>query len=112
MSTRCRIAIKNNDGSYKSIYCHHDGYPSGVGHILKNYYTKKKKIGQLLALNDISSLGETLDYESTIDYNRFRDEDTHSEISETLEDLIILSKECWAEYLYIFENNDWTIKEI
>ena len=38
MSTRSRIAIKQNDGTYKSIYCHSDGYLEHNGYILYNYY--------------------------------------------------------------------------
>ena len=31
MSTRSRIAAVFPDGTFKSIYCHYDGYPAGVG---------------------------------------------------------------------------------
>ena len=31
MSTRSNIGIINADGSVTAIYCHNDGYPSGVG---------------------------------------------------------------------------------
>jgi hypothetical protein len=30
MSTRSRIAIENQNGSVTSVYCHFDGYISGV----------------------------------------------------------------------------------
>jgi len=35
MATRSRIAIENQDGTVTSIYCHFDGYLSGVGKLLK-----------------------------------------------------------------------------
>jgi hypothetical protein len=40
MSTRSRIAIENQNGSVTSIYCHFDGYISGVGKTIKRIYTQ------------------------------------------------------------------------
>lgn len=57
MSTRCTIAMKNDDGTLTAIYCHHDGYLSGVGKTLLNYYQDPRKVRQLMELGDISSLG-------------------------------------------------------
>lgn len=128
MATRCRIAIKNEDGTYNSIYCHNDGYPEGVGRTLRNYYTDEQKVRDLLALGDISSLGKTLDYkktfgddgfdisslakdEGTTDYNRWRNEGTHSLHSDNIDDLRDLAMDSGAEYLYIFKNGSWKIEE-
>ena len=36
MATRSLIAVQNADGTFLSIYCHWDGYPSGVGKDLLN----------------------------------------------------------------------------
>lgn len=57
MSTRCRIGILESDGKVKSIYCHHDGYPKGVGEILKIHYNNPDDVEKLIALGDISILG-------------------------------------------------------
>lgn len=59
MSTNATIAIKNDNGTYTSIYLHWDGYPSGAGKILADYYADEKEIRKLLALGDLSSLGFT-----------------------------------------------------
>jgi hypothetical protein len=56
MSTRSRIGIENQDGTTTSIYCHFDGYISGVGKLLKEYYTTQAKVKALIKLGDISSL--------------------------------------------------------
>jgi hypothetical protein len=40
MSTRARIAIENDDGSFTSIYTHWDGYVGHHGPILLNHYSK------------------------------------------------------------------------
>ena len=61
MSTRCRIAIEQEDGTIKSIYCHHDGYKSGVGKTLRTHYTNPDKVQALIALGDISTLGTFYD---------------------------------------------------
>jgi hypothetical protein len=59
MSTRSRIGILNDDRSVTSIYCHFDGYPSGVGAILVAHYHDTVKVRELISLGDISSLGAT-----------------------------------------------------
>lgn len=61
MSTRSRIAIEQSDGTIKSVYCHSDGYPEGVGAILKKHYTDPEKIEKLLELGDLSRLGTFYD---------------------------------------------------
>jgi len=75
MSTRSRIAIETKSGTVKSIYCHFDGYVSGVGKTLYNHYDKEK-LEKLIELGDISSLGEST--ENTVAYHRDRGEDLHS----------------------------------
>jgi hypothetical protein len=57
MSTRSRIGLELPSGQVRSIYCHNDGYPTGVGRVLSEHYIKVKKINSLLNLGDISSLG-------------------------------------------------------
>lgn len=57
MSTRSLIGIKNDD-RVKYIYCHNDGYLEGVGKTLTTYYKDKETVEKLLALGDISALGD------------------------------------------------------
>jgi hypothetical protein len=60
MSTRSRIGIVREDGTVVSVYCHSDGYPSGVGKTLLTHYTTREKIEALVALGDLSCLGEEI----------------------------------------------------
>jgi calcineurin-like phosphoesterase family protein len=60
MATRSRIGKQLEDGSIKFIYCHWDGYPEHNGVILKEHYTTDAKVDELLALGDLSSLGEEI----------------------------------------------------
>jgi hypothetical protein len=58
MSTKSNIGIRETDGTVKTIYCHWDGYPKGVGKTLIEHYLMRDKIESLIALGDLSSLGE------------------------------------------------------
>lgn len=60
MGTRSTIAIQNEDGTVTGIYCHFDGYTSNNGEILQDNYTTEAAVRELIALGDISSLGETV----------------------------------------------------
>lgn len=60
MSTRCMIGYKDTNSDHKdikAIYCHHDGYLSGVGAYLNAWYRDPRKVRQLMELGSISSLG-------------------------------------------------------
>lgn len=58
MSTRSLIGLQQADGTVKAIYCHCDGYPEWNGEKLANFYSDEQHINKLLALGDISSLGD------------------------------------------------------
>jgi hypothetical protein len=61
MSTRSSIAVlQERDGSVISIYCHWDGYLSGVGETLLNHYNTYERANELVALGALSSLYENL----------------------------------------------------
>ena len=111
MATRSRIATKREDG-YESIYCHWDGYPEGVGATLKEHYTDQVKIDELIALADLSSLGETTTEEHTTSYNRWRNEGTTSKKHKTLEEVKKWAKDQWVEYLYVWNGTEWETYEV
>jgi len=60
MSTRSNIAILNENGLYDVIYCHMDGYPQHNGAILFEYYDTEEKVRELIALGNISTLGQCI----------------------------------------------------
>lgn len=85
MSTHAAILMET-EGGYVGIYCHWDGYRSGVGATLKKHYSSAEKVSALLALGDISSLGKNLaptgkhsfdnpEKDCTVVYHRDRNED-------------------------------------
>lgn len=47
-----------NDANYISIYCHWDGYPSGVGYELFTYWNNYNDILNMLLVGDLSYVKE------------------------------------------------------
>ena len=72
MSTRSLIAIVNSSDNIRAIYCHFDGYVTGVGATLYENYQDVDKLNKLIDLGDISSLKETV--ETAVAYARDRHE--------------------------------------
>lgn len=94
MATRSRIAIENVDNTVTSIYCHFDGYLSHNGEILQNHFQDRDKVKQLIALGDLSCLGEDISEGAidTIAYHRDRGEDfnqsQHTNVDDFFDDAL------------------------
>lgn len=58
MSTRSNIGIIEGDGAAEAVYCHFDGYFGGAGATLSEHYTTAEKVRALVALGELSQLGE------------------------------------------------------
>ena len=111
MSTRSRIAIENQNGSVTSIYCHFDGYISGVGKTLKESYTDRSVVEALIELGDLSALG--MSPSSTSAYSSNRNEDLHKTSYLCVEDLFDLGFQSGEEFVYCFtKNNIWLVMEL
>ena len=67
MGTRSTIAIENANGTVTGIYCHWDGYVEHNGRILVENYTTEAAVRELIALGDLSSLGETVGEKTDFD---------------------------------------------
>ena len=68
MATRCKIGVQQPDGTIRSIYCHWDGYPAGVGKKLLNYYNTPTARDELIAPGDLSSLGSKIGEKHPFDW--------------------------------------------
>jgi hypothetical protein len=118
MSTRSLIAVQRGE-EFDSIYCHNDGYPSGVGRKLFNYYQDLAKIDQLIALGDISSLGAEIgtkhDFNRPPDdvvnaYGRDRGEkDIEARHAKSLKELFQHADGSDCEYVYLFKDGAWNV---
>ena len=60
MATRSTIAIEHADGTVEQVYCHWDGYLEYNGRLLLEYWNSQDKLEQLIALGDLSSLGQAI----------------------------------------------------
>jgi hypothetical protein len=69
MATRSRIAIEDQTGTVRSIYCHWDGYPSHHGPILLENYKTQEKVEALIALGSISSLAPEVEIPEGVTHN-------------------------------------------
>ena len=104
MSTRGHIIKKESDGTYRKIYVGHDSYPAGVGFDLLSCYQNDEKIGELMDLGNISSLGETIEKCSA--FGRDRGE-AGEEAEIFLDDKHIFDyQEC---YTYLWDGEQWFI---
>ncbi len=140
MSTRCRIGIKNENGTITSIYCHHDGYvEGGVGEMLVTNYKDESKIRKLMELGDMSALGtEPVDNpkawertswavmdpalwakvhaenhpENMCDTYKSRGEDCPAVESKDEDDYKSLTSGCWGEYAYLFKDGKWFVNAL
>ena len=121
MSTRSFIGTLLPGGSITGIYCHHDGYPKGVGVTLRDHYTDPAKVDALLALGSISSLGAEIgekhefatrceEVEDVVDaYHRDRGDDLDDPaVYKDISDLRAnVSSDMGAEYAYVFTRGEW-----
>ena len=123
MSTRCRIGIKNPDGTITSVYCHFDGYPDGVGKTLITHYTEETKVKELISFGDMSSLEKevstTLPHsynrpqkDVTVFYGRDRGETNIESRTCPSEAYCSLACKSSGNYAYVFENNKWICFEV
>ena len=123
MATRSTIAMLLEDGeTIRSVYCHFDGYPDGVGATLREHYTDPAKIERLLDIGDLSVLdveiGEKVDFNGRPEgqclfYGRDRGETginarTHADENEWLG----YRKGNACEYGYLWNGAWWVVYKI
>ena len=120
MATRCFIGIQDSNGTVRGIYCHSDGYYDYTGVRLEAHYMDPAKIEALLALGDISILGDEIgekhdfnDHETHRDWTKAYHRDRGEALSpnrvydslEALEKNV--SGDLGAEYAYVWTGDRW-----
>ena len=107
MSTRSRIARRLADGRFCSIYCHFDG--DLVGQVLREHFPLEANAEILVNLGDLSGV-----YAEGAHAYKDRGEPWQRikpKVSNTLEELIALTEDTGAYFLYIWQEGSWqTIK--
>jgi hypothetical protein len=129
MSVRSAICYRNEENTVVASYCHNDGYPGWVGKILIRSYTELQKVKDLVDWGAKSSIHDEIynpptDHHfdkpaegHTVFYHRGRGEDLSdgSRYPLKIEDGVEFGYE-WlprcadlfmADYIYIFEGNNW-----
>lgn len=61
MATNSSISVKCSDGTWKSIYCHFDGYLKYNGAILLQFFNNQERAEALVNLGDVSQLDAKID---------------------------------------------------
>lgn len=84
------------DGSIKAVYCHFDGYPSGVGVDLLTYFNTFEKALELVDGGSIESISY-----GTI--KRFPNTEDEPYIHPNLNDFMSYCE----DYMYLFLDNRW-----
>ena len=117
MATRSLIGKVNSDGTITDIYCHYDGYPQHNGVVLQEHYASPIKVDQLLALGNLSVLGEEIGEQQDFNnrstqnekwclaYGRDRREPNQQAITHTREQFFNTGH--GVDYLYLYNNNEW-----
>ena len=113
MATRSRIGLLIGDESVVSVYHHWDGYPTWLGVTLRQKYTTKEKIEELLDGGDISCIDSDTDWslekvDNHVQYYNDRGEKTEPRFDSTVEDYLAEGE----EYAYLFENNEWVCYDL
>ena len=121
MATRSNIGILNEDGTVDYIYCHFDGYLEYNGSILNKHYTTEEQVRKLIALGDMSSLGEKLGEKQDFNgprvnkdwclvYGRDRGE-SNTEARKC--SYVDYTREYFEAFIYLFtpKSNEWVVRE-
>jgi hypothetical protein len=107
MATRSRIAVKLENGGYKSVYVHWDGSPDTRGPLLTECYPTLDAANALIAGGDMSSVGLTVD--DSVYFARDRGESLNFDIQDSLTELMTRHGSD-EEYIYIYEDETgWTV---
>lgn len=104
---KCQKVTLNGD--YIGIYCHWDGYPEGVGEALKNNFKTYEDVLNLI----VGGFCSSIDNEGIKHYANRKDEEWEwiKPIQGGIAHLV-KKLDLDFEYLYLFENNSWKVKEL
>ena len=108
MATRSRIGLRLAGDAILSVYHHWDGYPEWLGVTLRDKYTTKEQVAELLDGGDISCIDSDTDWdrqecEPHVQYYNARGENTEPRLDENEQDFFDNNE----EYAYIFEDGVW-----
>jgi len=117
MATRSFIALKHLDDTFSGVYCHWDGYPEYNGKILRDDYTDRNKIVDLLDGGDISSLKTDHDWDRNpmptgVLYYADRGDDAAVQHFQSVVDLEDTARGMGCDYLYVYDESKWICEDL
>ena len=126
MSTLSFICKSLPNNTVVGVYCHYDGYPSGVGATLSTHYTTTPRVDALLSLGSISQLhprlvpdlGDTHTFDNpannvTVAYHRDRGEAMSSTTFPSLDVMVAnVADQLGVEFVYIWDGNEWVTLDL
>jgi hypothetical protein len=107
MSTRSAIGYMRNDGTVRAVYCHWDGYLSGVGKTLIENY-------DLLGVDDLCDLGDISALCETVESTKFLGRDGGNDNVEAHEFDSEHEMVDWyddSEFFYLIKDDKWYVSE-
>lgn len=107
MSTRSRIGIETDDG-IRSVYCHFDGYPGGVGKSLRDRWSDDRaEVAEMIEHGDMSSLD---DGDSPTEFYADRGETNVDPVAAADRDAFFSdAQHSDAEYAYLLTDDGWVV---
>lgn len=108
MATRSMIAMTQQDGTIRSIYCHWDGYPAHNGAILHQFYNHEALVTELLDDGDLSTLAPTIEDNELVQSNVVG---TPSQTFSTYAEAVEYYIESWCEWFYKYEDGIWWARD-
>lgn len=119
MATRSTIAIENLDGTVFQVYCHWDGYLTGVGKTLLDHYNTREAVEKLISGGAISSLGTYVSDEKE-PFDRVLDGEDYTVFYSYRGENVVINKftsleryeesHNYEEFEYIFTKDDvWSV---
>jgi len=131
MGTRSDIIVAMSNGKYARIYCHWDGYLDHNGRILQGHYNSQQRAESLIALGDLSALGEKIGKEhpfnppsyGTPEYESYhkkyghwckaygRDRGESGTEAELFDSLYAAwpKPDTWTEFTYVWKDGQWWV---
>jgi len=103
MATRSRIGVELPDGKVKSVYCHNDGYISGVGQDLINMgFADPAEVEEFIDMGDRSTC--------ELSYKEWRNENCPPRIDSSVH--YYFDKSDIEEYGYLYtQEGEWLVKK-
>jgi len=113
MSTNSTIAVFNEWGDVRSVYCHWDGYVEWNGKMLDLHFNSLNKALALVDGGDISAINEG----GVVDYYKDKGDDWESvkpEVYNNIEELMEEMKYSTnIEFVYVYVNGlGWTVRDV